>query len=110
MERSETDNRHVGRRASRHVVKIQAPSKEKRKSPSSKTGTMTKQNDVDDSNKTVITLKGSVSIVSDFFFTAINSILYQRGKLSRAGKKVLFLFVWRFCDGAFVRHEYFLSA
>ena len=31
-------------------------------------------------NKTEITLKGSVEIVSDFFFTAINSILYQRGK------------------------------
>lgn len=30
-------------------------------------------------NKTVITLKGSVAIVSEFFFTAINSILYQRG-------------------------------
>eukprot|EP00979_Chaetoceros_neogracilis_P002261 scaffold395_cov265-Chaetoceros_neogracile.AAC.5 len=29
--------------------------------------------------KTVITLKGSVAIVSEFFFTAINSILYQRG-------------------------------
>jgi mitotic spindle assembly checkpoint protein MAD2 len=32
-------------------------------------------------NDTIITLKGSVEIVSDFFFTAINSILYQRGKL-----------------------------
>jgi mitotic spindle assembly checkpoint protein MAD2 len=31
-------------------------------------------------NDTVITLKGSVEIVSEFFFTAINSILYQRGK------------------------------
>lgn len=30
-------------------------------------------------NKTDITLKGSVEIVSEFFFTAINSILYQRG-------------------------------
>lgn len=30
-------------------------------------------------NDTVITLKGSVDIVSEFFFTAINSILYQRG-------------------------------
>jgi hypothetical protein len=30
---------------------------------------------------TVITLKGSVEIVSEFFFTAINSILYQRGEL-----------------------------
>lgn len=30
-------------------------------------------------NQTVITLKGSVAIVSEFFFTAINSILYQRG-------------------------------
>ena len=29
--------------------------------------------------KTEITLKGSVEIVSEFFFTAINSILYQRG-------------------------------
>ena len=29
--------------------------------------------------KTIITLKGSVQIVSEFFFTAINSILYQRG-------------------------------
>ena len=29
--------------------------------------------------KTIITLKGSVAIVSEFFFTAINSILYQRG-------------------------------
>jgi hypothetical protein len=33
------------------------------------------------SNKTEITLKGSVEIVSEFFFTAINSILYQRGAL-----------------------------
>lgn len=32
---------------------------------------------VDDKN--VITLKGSVEVVSEFFFTAINSILYQRG-------------------------------
>lgn len=32
---------------------------------------------------TVITLKGSVEIVSEFFFTAINSILYQRGKGSQ---------------------------
>lgn len=30
-------------------------------------------------SKTEITLKGSVDIVSEFFFTAINSILYQRG-------------------------------
>jgi len=30
-------------------------------------------------SKTIITLKGSVAIVSEFFFTAINSILYQRG-------------------------------
>eukprot|EP00536_Pseudo-nitzschia_multiseries_P004486 jgi/Psemu1/253664/estExt_Genewise1Plus.C_740094 len=29
--------------------------------------------------QTEITLKGSVDIVSEFFFTAINSILYQRG-------------------------------
>jgi len=29
--------------------------------------------------QTEITLKGSVAIVSEFFFTAINSILYQRG-------------------------------
>jgi hypothetical protein len=33
----------------------------------------------DTARKTEITLKGSVEIVSDFFFTAINSILYQRG-------------------------------
>ena len=32
-------------------------------------------------SETEITLKGSVDIVSDFFFTAINSILYQRGTL-----------------------------
>lgn len=32
-------------------------------------------------SKTEITLKGSVDIVSEFFFTAINSILYQRGKI-----------------------------
>jgi hypothetical protein len=31
-------------------------------------------------NQTEITLKGSVDVVSEFFFTAINSILYQRGK------------------------------
>jgi len=30
-------------------------------------------------NQTEITLKGSVDIVSEFFFYAINSILYQRG-------------------------------
>ena len=35
-------------------------------------------------NQTVITLKGSVSIVKEFFFTAINSILYQRGKVQRS--------------------------
>ncbi len=29
--------------------------------------------------KTVITLKGSIAIISEFFHTAINSILYQRG-------------------------------
>jgi len=29
--------------------------------------------------QTIITLKGSVDIISEFFFTAINSILYQRG-------------------------------
>jgi len=29
--------------------------------------------------KTIITLKGSVALVSEFFHTAINSILYQRG-------------------------------
>ena len=34
-------------------------------------------------NKTEITLRGSVDIVSDFFFTAINSILYQRGEFQR---------------------------
>jgi hypothetical protein len=37
-------------------------------------------NGSNEGNKTEITLKGSVAIVSDFFFTAINSILYQRGK------------------------------
>jgi mitotic spindle assembly checkpoint protein MAD2 len=31
-------------------------------------------------SKTVITLKGSVAVVSEFFFCAINSILYQRGE------------------------------
>jgi mitotic spindle assembly checkpoint protein MAD2 len=36
--------------------------------------------DCSNDNKTEITLKGSVEIVSDFFFTAINSILYQRGE------------------------------
>lgn len=35
--------------------------------------------DKDDAKTSEITLKGSVEIVSDFFFTAINSILYQRG-------------------------------
>mmetsp|Transcript_9885 Transcript_9885/g.19092 ORF Transcript_9885/g.19092 Transcript_9885/m.19092 type:complete len:220 (+) Transcript_9885:75-734(+) len=34
---------------------------------------------LDTVEKTEITLKGSVEIVSEFFFTAINSILYQRG-------------------------------
>jgi len=29
--------------------------------------------------ETIITLKGSVDIVTEFFFTSINSILYQRG-------------------------------
>mmetsp|Transcript_12567 Transcript_12567/g.34859 ORF Transcript_12567/g.34859 Transcript_12567/m.34859 type:complete len:233 (-) Transcript_12567:152-850(-) len=33
----------------------------------------------DDEKTSEITLKGSVDIVSDFFFAAINSILYQRG-------------------------------
>jgi mitotic spindle assembly checkpoint protein MAD2 len=33
--------------------------------------------------KTEITLKGSVDIVSEFFFTAINSILYQRGTIGK---------------------------
>jgi hypothetical protein len=37
-------------------------------------------------NDTIITLKGSVEIVTEFFFTAINSILYQRGKLRKAKK------------------------
>lgn len=41
-------------------------------------------NEADSSKKTEITLKGSVAIVSDFFFTAINSILYQRGKFAIA--------------------------
>lgn len=35
---------------------------------------------LDTAEKTEITLKGSVEIVSEFFFTAINSILYQRGE------------------------------
>jgi len=48
------------------------------------TTTMTNPKDGDDTNKTVITLKGSVTIVSDFFFTAINSILYQRGAFLRS--------------------------
>ena len=39
-------------------------------------------------NDTVITLKGSVEIVSEFFFTAINSILYQRGKLREIGVRL----------------------
>jgi len=38
-------------------------------------------NNMTDAKDTVITLKGSVQTVSEFFFTAINSILYQRGKL-----------------------------
>ena len=62
------------------------------KNSGKKNNIMTKQNDGDDSNKTVITLKGSVSIVADFFFTAINSILYQRGTLSRASKIILIPF------------------
>lgn len=45
----------------------------------------TMKKDEDDCNKTVITLKGSVTIVADFFFTAINSILYQRGKFCKLG-------------------------
>ena len=61
------------------------------KNSGKKNNIMTKQNDGDDSNKTVITLKGSVSIVADFFFTAINSILYQRGTLSGASKRILIL-------------------
>jgi mitotic spindle assembly checkpoint protein MAD2 len=32
-----------------------------------------------DDSKTVISLSGSVDVVSEFFFAAINSILYQRG-------------------------------
>lgn len=31
----------------------------------------------------VITLKGSVAVVSEFFYCAINSILYQRGEEHR---------------------------
>jgi len=42
----------------------------------------------------IISLKGSVEIVSDFFFAAINSILYQRGKdMSRDGVFVCLFFV-----------------
>lgn len=33
-----------------------------------------------DTKTEIITLNGSVEIVSEFFFAAINSILYQRGK------------------------------
>lgn len=33
----------------------------------------------DTTTQTVITLKGSIAIISEFFHTAINSILYQRG-------------------------------
>lgn len=40
-------------------------------------------------SKTVITLKGSVEIVSEFFFTAINSILYQRGEFRACMKDQL---------------------
>ena len=36
----------------------------------------------------VITLKGSVAVVSEFFYCAINSILYQRGELMAACAKV----------------------
>ena len=43
-------------------------------------------------NKTEITLKGSVDIVSEFFFTAINSILYQRGKWTAMMRRSLPLF------------------
>jgi mitotic spindle assembly checkpoint protein MAD2 len=39
-------------------------------------------------NDTIITLKGSVEIVTEFFFTAINSILYQRGKLWAVGSEL----------------------
>jgi len=39
--------------------------------------------------KTEITLKGSVEIVSDFFFTAINSILYQRGTCTTVLQKTV---------------------
>jgi len=59
--------------------KIQRTKNKKPKRTSSKQqSTMANKND-DDATKTVITLKGSVKIVADFFFTAINSILYQRG-------------------------------
>ena len=34
----------------------------------------------------VITLKGSVAVVSEFFYCAINSILYQRGELAACAK------------------------
>lgn len=43
-----------------------------------------------DEKTSEITLKGSVDIVSDFFFTAINSILYQRGSCR---KEIQFLLV-----------------
>jgi len=60
---------------------------------SSKQSTMTKHSDGDDANKTVITLKGSVTIVADFFFTAINSILYQRGTFCRPSERRRTVFV-----------------
>jgi hypothetical protein len=50
---------------------------------------MTKPNE--SSNKTEITLKGSVEIVSEFFFTAINSILYQRGAFEMLVESLVFL-------------------
>ena len=42
-------------------------------------------------NQTEITLKGSVDIVSEFFFYAINSILYQRGKYCVILSSVLYI-------------------
>lgn len=43
------------------------------------------------SKKTEIALNGSVDIVSDFFFTAINSILYQRGELCRRQRRACYV-------------------
>lgn len=48
---------------------------------------MSKAPNVD--SKNIITLKGSVSIIKEFFHTAINSILYQRGELSVSDRYII---------------------